>query len=63
MDLHWSQQMVLGRTLVEKDEQHGKIMLQQDKMVLLLQRILDNQVDIAKRLGIQLEPESPNKPH
>ena len=40
---------------MEKDEQHGEILLQQEKIMLLLQRIMDNQAELAKRLGIKLE--------
>ena len=55
LELQWSHKMILDKTLVEKDEQHGEILLQQHKMMLLLQRILDNRAELAKRLGIKLE--------
>ena len=50
------QKFILGKTLVEKDEQHGKILLQQDQMMLILIKIMDNQVEIAKKLGLKLNP-------
>ena len=55
-ELQWLQKFILGKNLVEKDEQHGEILLQQEKIMLLLQRILDNQTEFAKRLRMKLEP-------
>ena len=56
LELQWSQKFILGKTLVEKDEHHGKILFQQDKVILILHRILDNQYEFSKRLGMKLEP-------
>ena len=56
LELQWSQKFILGKTLVEKDEQHGQILLQQDQMMLILQKVMDNQSEIAKKLGLKLEP-------
>ena len=56
LELQWSQKFILGKTLVEKDEYHGEILLQQDKLMLILHRILDNQAEFARRLGIKLKP-------
>ena len=56
LELQWSHKFILGKNLVEKDEYHGKIILQWEKIVLILHRILDNQLEFARRLGIELEP-------
>ena len=48
LELQWSD--------MEKDEHHGEILLQWDKIILILHRILDNQAEFARRLGIKLEP-------
>ena len=56
LELQWSQKFILGKTLVEKDEYHGEILLQQDNIMLILHRILDNQDEFTRRLGIKLKP-------
>ena len=56
MELQWSQNFILGKTLVEKDEHHGEILLQQEKIMLILHIILDNHLEFASILGIKLKP-------
>ena len=56
LELQWSQEFILGKTLVEKDGQHGHILLQQDQMMLILHKVMDNQYEIAKKLGLKLDP-------
>ena len=56
LDLQWSQKFILGKTLVEKDEQHGEILLWRDQILQILHKVMDNQADIPKKLGMKLEP-------
>ena len=56
LEMQWSQKFILGKTLVEKDEHHAKILLQQDKIMLILHRILENHLEFTRRLGIKIEP-------
>ena len=41
---------------MEKDEQHSEIILQQDQIMQILHKIMDNEVEPAKKLGLKLEP-------
>ena len=56
LELQWSQKFILWKTLVEKDEHHGEILLQQDKTMLTLHRISDNQLEFAEKLSMNLKP-------